>query len=150
MLRCKPVSVTPPSDSTTSGILAAALADLTNAALKRVRHLAGESLARELARAGAPDQAQPAQERAGHGLRLATAELAAMGVTLDGVEPAVTGIRVRATAQRATVDAARVRSLVEAIVLVRAPDVDAIQVEIGGKPVTAANFVSIARLKPAT
>ena len=150
MLRCSPVSVTPPSDSTTSGILAAALADLVGAALKRVRQLAGESLARDLAGAASPDPSEPARERAACALRLATAELEAMGVALDAVEPAVTGIRVRATAQRAAVDAARVRSLVEAIVLVRAPDVDAIVVELGGKPVTAGNFVSIARLKPAT
>lgn len=139
--------------------LASALVDLVGAALKRVRELGGDDLARKLADDDlvgnllvlCNQHPDPAPQRAERALKQATTELGSIGVTLDTVEAAGAGVRVRVTAQRgAGVDAARVRALVEAIVMMRAPDVDSIHVELGGKAVTAADFVSIDRLRAAT
>jgi hypothetical protein len=154
MLRCKQVTVTALAES---GILAVALKDLVDAALKRVRDLAGETLARNLAAENRFDHLlgnphrEPTPVRAQRALRLAATELGSMGISVGAVDLVGGGVRVCLTAKHGcSVDASRVRALVEAIVLVSAPDVDAIHVELEGKAVTAAHFVSISRLRTAT
>jgi hypothetical protein len=136
--------------------LAASLIDLVGAALTRVVEVGGPDVAAKLA---ADDlvgnlfvlcgmHPETAALRARRALERSPKQLASLGVVLEGVDELLGGIRVRVTAERGAVaDPAKVRALIESLVMSRAPDVEAIQLELGGKPVTQAGFVSVERLK---
>lgn len=136
--------------------LAASLVELMGESLRRTIELGGPDLGAKLAGDELvgnlfvlcgmhPDAPAVRAQRA---LENATKELSSVGVILDGVDDLVGGVRVRLRPDPAGVgDAAKVRALVEAIVLTRAPDVEAVQLELAGKPVTQTGFVSVERLK---
>lgn len=137
--------------------LAAALVDLVGDSLKRVHELAGDDVARKLAddelvgnllvlSGMHPDTPLVRAQRA---LEAATAELGSVGVVFEGVDVTLGGgVRVRVRAERGTPsDESRVRTMVEAVVVSRAPDVESVQLELGGKPIAPAGFVSIDRLR---
>lgn len=136
--------------------LAAALIDLVAAGLARVIALGGPALERQLADdelvgnllvlAGThPDE--PAI-RARAALDAASRVIASLGVSLAGLRADGGGIVVELMADRGTrPDEDRVRAMVEAIVLSRAPDVEAVRVEIGGVAVRQAGFVPLDRLR---
>lgn len=124
--------------------LASALVDLVGDGLRRASDLGGPELARKLADDELvgnllvltnqhPDAPAVRAERA---LAAATKELSQAGVLLEAVEGTVGGgVRVRVTAERgSTPDAVRLRELVETIVVSRAPDAEAVQVELAGEP----------------
>jgi hypothetical protein len=135
--------------------LAAALVELAGAGVRRACELGGDDLRRRLADDELvgnlmvlcelhPD---PAAVRAERALEAAAAELGSVGVAIEGVDAAGGGVRVRAHALRGElVDATRVRAVIEAVVVSRAPDVEAIQLELGGRAVLPAGFVPVERL----
>lgn len=140
--------------------LAAALVDLVGEGLRKVDELVERDVARKLADdelvgnllvlcGQHPDAPSVRAERA---LAAATAELSSVGVTLESVEATIGGgVRVRVKAERGTPnDGDKVRALVEALVMTRAPDVDAVQLEIGGKPIGPLGFVPVDRLRVVT
>lgn len=139
--------------------LAAALVDVVGAVLARVTELGGSDLVTKLAHdelVGAllvlcdmhPDDASARIER---GLGAAHAELAATGVAIAAVDVIERGVRVRTTTVVGSrIDAARARSLVEAIAMARAPDIDVLVVELDGKPIGSPGLVPPERLRVAT
>ncbi len=140
--------------------LAASLIDLVGDGLQRVTDLAGPDISRQLADdelvgnllvlcGQHPDAPAVRAERA---LAAATKELSSVGVTFEGVDAMIGGgVRVRVTADRgAASDNDRVRTMVEAIVIARAPDADSVQLEVSGKPVAPQGFVPLDRLRVVT
>jgi hypothetical protein len=140
--------------------LAAALVDLVGDGLRRVTELAGDEVARTLAddelvgnllvlSGMHPDAPVVRAQRA---LEAATTELGSVGVAFEGVDATLGGgVRVRVRAERGTpTDDAKVRTMIEAVVIARAPDVESVQVELGGKAVAPPGFVSIDRLRVTT
>ena len=136
--------------------LAASLVDMVGDALRRAVELGGPELGAKLAGdelvgnlfvlCGMHPDAPAVRAR--RALENATKELSSVGAILDGVDEVVGGIRVRLRADPAGVgEAGKVRSLVEAIVMTRAPDVESVQIDLAGKPVTQTGFVSVERLK---
>ncbi|HWO22009.1 MAG TPA: hypothetical protein VNO30_24775 [Kofleriaceae bacterium] len=145
--------------------LAAAMIELVGDGLHRIGGMGGPALVRAMADdelvgnllvlcGQHPD---PPAARAARALEAARAELAAAGVSLEGVDVDEMGggVRVRlgdARGGAAEVSAARadrVRALVEAIVVGRAPDVEAVEVELGGAVLAPPGFVPLARLRGA-
>jgi hypothetical protein len=137
--------------------LAAALVDLVGDGMRRVNEIGGEDVARKLAddelvgnllvlSGMHPDAPAVRAQRA---LEAATAELGSVGVVFESVDATLGGgVRVRVRAERGTPsDETRVRTMVEAVVIARAPDVESVQLEIGGKTIAPAGFVSIDRLR---
>jgi hypothetical protein len=140
--------------------LAAALVDLVGEGLQRVSDVAGPEISRQLADdelvgnllvlCGLHPDAPVI--RATKALTGATQQLSSIGVTLEGADATIGGgVRVRVTAERgAASDSDRVRAMVEAIVIARAPDVDSVQLEISGKPIAPQGFVPLDRLRVVT
>jgi hypothetical protein len=144
--------------------LAAAMIELVGDGLRRIGGMGGPALARAMADdelvgnllvlcGQHPD---PPAARAAGALEAARAELAAAGVALDGVDEIAGGVRVRlgpalggAHGAQGAARADRVRALVEAIVVGRAPDVEAVEVELGGTALAPPGFVPLARLRGA-
>jgi len=140
--------------------LAASLVDLVGDGLRRIDSVVDRDIARKLADdelvgnllvlcGQHPDA--PAV-RAHAALAAATKGLASVGVTLEGVDATIGGgVKVRVIAERGTpADHDRVRNMVEAIVTSRAPDADAVQVEIGGALIAPQGFVPVDRLRVVT
>jgi hypothetical protein len=124
--------------------LASALVDLVGDGLRRVGDIAGPDVVRQLANDELvgnllvltnqhPDGPAVRAERA---LAAAAKELSSVGIVFNAVETTVGGgLRVRVSPERgSTPDAARMRELVETIVLTRAPDADAVHVDLAGEP----------------
>jgi hypothetical protein len=151
--------------------LAAAMIELVGDGLRRVGGLGGPALLRAMADdelvgnllvlcGQHPD---PPAVRAARALEAARAELGAAGVELEGVDGvgphAPGGIRVRLGVRGGAADAGslrggaagaeRVRALVEAIVVGRAPDVESVEIELGGTALARPGFVPLARLRGA-
>jgi len=133
--------------------LAAALVELVGDGLRRVGELGGDDLMRRLADDDLvgnllvlcgmhPD---PIVERARRALEVA--DLAALGVTLDGVDEIAGGVRVRVSTRDGVANLERLRASIEAIVVARAPDVDVVQLELGGKSIAPPGFVGVERLR---
>jgi hypothetical protein len=132
--------------------LAAAMVELLGSGMARVIDLGGAELARRMADdelvgsllvlAGMhPD---PAAARAARALGAASSELGSIGAVVDGVDATSDGVRVRLSAALgAAPDAARVRAMVEAIVVGRAPDCETVHVELAGAAVREAGFVPV-------
>lgn len=136
--------------------LAAALIDLVAAGLARVVELGGPALERQLADdelvgnllvlAGTHPDAPAIRARAA--LEAANRVIASLGVSLVSCVADGGGVVVELAAERGTrPDEARVRAMVDAIVMSRAPDVEAVRVEIGGITVRSPDFVSLDRLR---
>lgn len=136
--------------------LAAALVDLVAAGLTRVVEMGGPTLERQMADddlvgnllvlAGTHPDAPAVRAKAA--LEAASHVLGTLGVTLTSFGAEADGIVVKLTAERgARPDEDKVRGMVEAIVMSRAPDVESVRVEVGGVMVRQANFVSIDRLR---
>ncbi|HEY5923200.1 MAG TPA: hypothetical protein VIV11_16085 [Kofleriaceae bacterium] len=135
--------------------LATALVDLVGEGLQRVHEVGGSELARTLADDEVvgnllvlcgmhPD---PAAVRARRALERASAELREVGVVIEAVTGETTKVRVSVRDEGEMPDSGRVRAVVEAIVIARAPDIDMIEVELAGQPVESASFVTPPRLK---
>lgn len=137
--------------------LAAALIDLVAAGLARVVELGGPALERQLADdelvgnllvlAGTHPDAPALRARAA--LEAASRVIASLGVSLVSCMADGGGLVVElVAAERGTrPDETRVRAMVEAIVMSRAPDIEAVRVEIGGITVRSPDFVSLDRLR---
>ena len=146
------------ADSRARGLvkaLATALIELVGEGLLRVNQIGGDDLARKLADdeivgnllvlCGVhPD---PAAVRARYALEHASAELRSVGVVLDAVDVEASRVRVTVRGQYGELlDAGRVRAVVEAIVIARAPDIDVIELVVGEEAGTAGG-ISTAPLK---
>jgi hypothetical protein len=135
------------------------MVDLVGAGLARVIELGGPELARELADdelvgnllvlAGMhPDDAAARATRA-LTAAAAAAQLGSIGAVVDGIDALAdgAGVRVRLSPARgAAPDATRVRGMVEAIVVGRAPDCETVVVELAGAAVRDASFVPVAQV----